>query len=107
MKRYHRLMLMCLCAFSVPALAADSSENCPGKVTIVMDYPGKCDGQFAFQLESTGYTWLCSRSDNSDSLLLTAYVTKQAINPRLTLTIAGDCKSITQYQRPLYISVAQ
>lgn len=82
-----------------------ASENCPGKITIILDYPSQCNGELAFQLDSTGSKWLCSLSNKSNSMLLTAYAAGKKINPRLVLSKAGDCKSITNYQKPLYMSI--
>ena len=87
------------------SLSIIASENCPGNVTVVLDYPSKCDGNFAFQLDSTGSTWLCALSEKSNSMVLTAYAAGKKINPRLELTTGGDCKSIAHYQKPLYMSI--
>jgi len=39
-------------------------------------------------------------------MVLTAYAMKKNINARLNLPVEGDCKSIENYQEPLYISMS-
>mgnify|MGYP000432670878 CR=1 FL=1 len=49
------------------------SENCLGKVIIIMDYPAKCDGHVAFKVASSGSKWVCSTSIRGDALVIAAY----------------------------------
>lgn len=82
-----------------------ADENCPGKVTAILDYPVYCDGNLAFKLDVSGGKWICSLSDKSDSIVLLAYSTGKTLDPRLELPTPGDCSSVTHYQKPIYLSV--
>ena len=94
-------------------LIAISSENCSGKVVAIIDYPGVCldsanEGHIAFYLDTIGGTSgpaICSLSDRSDAMILTAYASAKPVSPRLDLVTPGDCNSITQWQKPRYLSI--
>lgn len=94
------LISITLFLFSLNTFAVTS---CPGKVTKVMDWPSKCDGNLAFRLDSTGDIWFCALSNTSNSMILTAYTTGKTVVPRIDTDIAPDCESLSHYHRPRYI----
>lgn len=77
-----------------------AAPHCPGKVIQVLDWPSKCSGNIAFNLDSTSGKWICALSEKSTSMVLTAYATGATIVARLN---NKNCENVEHYHKPLYI----
>ena len=104
--------------FALLSLSAGSnaaSENCGGKVTMVMDHPSQClqtsgsitESHAAFQIESSAGKWICSVSTFGDSLVLAALAAGKQVSVRIDLPTQGDCSSIAHYTELEYVSVIE
>lgn len=83
--------------------------NCEGNISNVLDSPGHCNGNLAFQIKATGSTWICSSSTTGNSLILTAQATKRTLNFYMHDGAQSDgsgamtCATIPHYQTPRYM----
>jgi hypothetical protein len=102
--KINKYFLLLICFLSVPVIAA---EYCPGKVSEIMDHSNSalCGEGVAFRLTSTGNTYLCTISDRSISMVITAYIAGKTINPRLEPPTPGNCNSFSagSYITPSHI----
>ena len=80
-----------------------SALDCDGHVTEVVDWPGKCNGQFAYKTDNNNAKWFCSLSDKSNSLILAAYVSKNKVRTRVAAP-GETCENLsTNYLVPDFI----
>ncbi|KGJ88796.1 hypothetical protein [Colwellia psychrerythraea] len=86
-------------------LVSFASEDCNGKVSYIMDHPSWCESHLAFKMDIIPEKWICSLSERSDSMILTALASDKVISARLALQIPGKCQAIGHYQKPEYISL--
>jgi hypothetical protein len=91
--------------FSVLLSNLTTASSCPGYVIEVLDWPSKCNSHIAYKLDTSNDKWICSNSDLSDSMILTAYAAKKIVAPRLNTSISPDCESLPSYYVPAYITV--
>lgn len=92
------LLTLPLTIVSVFSLA---QTNCPGRVTEVMEWTEKCNGNLAYRPDSTPGSWLCTKSSRSESMILTGYAAGKTIKPRFDSTIT--CESLEHYTTPTYV----
>jgi hypothetical protein len=82
-----------------------AATSCAGKVTDILDWPEKCNGNIAFKTDTTGAKWICTLSDKSASMILAAAMGEKMVSSRVGLQTEGDCTSINQYTTPEYIGL--
>lgn len=97
-----KVLFLLMALLPTQAFAADIP--CTGKVTLIMDYPGYCNNNLAFQLAGTSGHWLCSPSANSNSILLTAHATEKVLDVYID-DENGDlnCSALSNYKAVRYI----
>ena len=87
-------------AFSL--LAAEA--NCGGTVTVVMADYG-CQGNMAFKTTNSGSAWMCTKSKEAGSVLLTAFSTGKAVSAYIEISDVGQCANLPNYRNINYIII--
>jgi len=100
MKKILALSLILL-LLPLPSFALD----CVGKVTKVMDWPAQCPNGVAYRLNVSNGKWICSKSKQSDSIILTAVATDKLVTTRVTSSESTCDVLATHYIEHEYIIV--
>jgi hypothetical protein len=96
---------------SLFSMTVSASDNCHGKITEIMGHSSQdvCGGRLAFKLSVIGAKYLCSLTEQTDSMLLLAYGGKRSVLVRIELPVDNNCASLQtlpsseNYFRPNYI----
>ena len=77
--------------FSAHALSID----CYGKIEEINSSPAYCQGHYAYKIDSTNGRWVCSISDQDDSLVLLAYSMQKKVRTRVSVSATETCANFT------------
>lgn len=99
-----KLYVLILLVFPMAIYAADI--NCGGEVTIIMDYPAKCNQNMAFKTTGSSEKWICVPSENGNAIVLSALAAGKSLgtyidNQNGSLT----CSSLPHYTKARYIVI--
>ena len=90
------------------SLSLAGEIGCSGTVAVIMADHHSCTDetgkkQLAFKLSSGGGNWLCSGSDGSSALVLSAKMSDKNISVYISDDGGATCQSHANYLKPSYI----
>lgn len=92
----------------LPVASYSATPTCAGKVIQILDW-NYCDGHLAYRLDTSNGKWICSKSSNSDSMVLTAYATGKKLSASLndvasdtSPKVASSCEDLQDHHVPRY-----
>lgn len=95
---------MALGGFTLNAMAAEI--NCKGKITWVMDYPIKCNGNTAFKTSTSNGKWICPPSEKGNSIVLAALAADKAVEVYIDSQSGSyTCGTLPHYVNAKYIII--
>jgi hypothetical protein len=91
----------------LPAGFASASDiNCRGKVTWVMDYPERCNGNTAFKTTGSNVKWICPPSDKGNALVLAALAADKEVEVYINSQNGVlDCNNMPDYSMARYVII--
>ena len=98
--------IIMLLLFVIISSNAYAVKTCSGKISHVLDWPTKCDGNIAFRLDSVSGIWICTTTPKSEAMILTAFGANKSVAVRLS-TEKTSCSDIEQYHQPMYIYIVK
>jgi len=93
------------CLSFLPSLAFAADMNCGGDVTVVMGDHPSCQGHMAFKTKSSGAKWMCTKSKEAGSIVLTALTAKKNTGVFINNTDANSCSELPQYRTISYVMI--
>lgn len=91
-------------ALSSPMLFA-AEMPCGGQVRMVMGDHPSCNGNLAFKTTASASKWMCTKSQESGSVVLTALTTENSTYVSIDNANATTCPDLPEYREISYVIV--
>lgn len=108
MKNLLILIVFSSLSFYVKASGSSTPVSfCSGAIIQVLDW-NFCEGHLAYKLSTSKGKWICSTSDKSDAMALSAFAMGRKISARLNDNPSYDkastsCDDLVNYHKPSYV----
>ncbi|WP_104403461.1 hypothetical protein [Vibrio penaeicida] len=98
-----RLLFLGLSILSSVVFAAD--KNCGGKITLVMGDHSACGGHMAFKTEASNTKWMCTKSNEAGSIVLTALTAGKETAVYIDDSRISTCPDLPHYRKISYVII--